>query len=917
MATTVVQHLALSEGQPYFGSTQNQPTQSITSPLALKRDVLAELHYHKENEDGSPPHPTYVDKPETYNRPFETHQVKIRDVSGDEEKYTLDQHGFQIHRQQSAEKHFLDDVQIKSGYYEEVEQLLKSVTGANRIFIFDHTIRRQPPSAATQDRVSRGPVQRVHIDQSYKAALSRVPHHLPEDAEELLKGRVQIINVWRPIKTVQRDPLAVAEAGSVRRLFWWALRYFLISAVIFVALLVPTIVLSNDAEFADDSTIESIQAKQYTNLVFYICLWLMVTWIAAVGSDLIGLGLPYFFRLIARYTNPSHQKYWRAFKFMRRPIAFLGTTLVTYIFFAACIVDNNLLAVNINKPADAFWWDDVVADVFQQLILWVCFYFIEKIFITYITIHYHYRGDNVKLTRTRELQNALITLYDASVYLHPPHRTLFAREDMLIRNAKGDAHASGRTRVSSYLARMGIDGYKMTSLFGNFISDDPNAHWLRPASTYAVIERAWASPVSAEALARRIWLPLVAEGKSGLTANDIIDVLGPYRKEEAIRIFKTVNENNSPDIRIEEFIGIVTEGGKTRHNIYRNMTNMDHCINTFDWFLLLILAAVMIFFIMVAYVPAIKQIQTILSSLAIGLSFAVGRTFHHLLVGIVFVFFDHPYDVGDVVNVYNPGSTVGTQCVVKRQSLLYTVFRRLDNGCDLQISNDRLSQKRIENFSRSGINRQGISMFVDFRTSFKDIIRLRTIMEEFLSNNSRDFVPESLGLNVVSLHELNKMELRLAFTHRNNWSDDKLRSQRSNRFHCALVAACRAIPLSKPGGMLPSAGENGNPMYTVQLNTTTELGENIKKEKDRRQGLRWDDVKSELHGSIDPSMSEEEATRSRLAAEAEKMRLAKVTEEEAFLKLARLPMPSTEAGASSAVDVPGSATGLRQTRAGK
>lgn len=319
----------------------------------------------------------------------------------------------------------------------------------------------------------------------------------------------------------------------------------------------------------------------------------------------------------------------------------------------------------------------------------------------------------------------------------------------------------------------------------------------------------------------------------------------------------------------------------------------------------------------VAYVPAIKQIQTILSSLAIGLSFAVGRTFHHLLVGIVFVFFDHPYDVGDVVNVYNPGSTVGTQCIVKRQSLLYTVFRRLDNGCDLQISNDRLSQKRIENFSRSGINRQGISMFVDFRTGFKDIIRLRTIMEEFLSNNSRDFVPDSLGLNVVSLHELNKMELRLAFTHRNNWSDDKLRSQRSNRFHCALVAACRAIPLSKPGGMLPSAGENGNPMYTVQLNTTTELGENIKKEKDRRQGLRWDDVKSESHGSIDPAMSEEEATRSRLAAEAEKMRLAKVAEEEAFLKLARLPMPSTEAGVSSAVDVPGSATGLRQTRAGK
>lgn len=56
----------------------------------------------------------------------------------------------------------------------------------------------------------------MHIDQTYAASLSRVPHHLPaEEAAELLKGRVQIINVWRPISTVQRDPLAIADAHSV------------------------------------------------------------------------------------------------------------------------------------------------------------------------------------------------------------------------------------------------------------------------------------------------------------------------------------------------------------------------------------------------------------------------------------------------------------------------------------------------------------------------------------------------------------------------------------------------------------------------------------------------------------------------------------------------------------------------------
>lgn len=100
-------------------------------------------------------------------------------------------------------------------------------TGASRIYIFDHTIRREPPSvesdrvkaakdAATNQRLLRGPVQRVHIDQSYAAALSRVPYHLPDEADYLLGGRVQIINVWRPVgRPVARDPLTVAEAQSV------------------------------------------------------------------------------------------------------------------------------------------------------------------------------------------------------------------------------------------------------------------------------------------------------------------------------------------------------------------------------------------------------------------------------------------------------------------------------------------------------------------------------------------------------------------------------------------------------------------------------------------------------------------------------------------------------------------------------
>jgi hypothetical protein len=86
-------------------------------------------------------------------------------------------------------------------------------TGAKRIFIFDHTIRRDGDGSSPQ---KRGPVQRVHIDQSAAASRSRVPFHLPDDAGRLSQSRFQIINVWRPIKTIRRDPLTVADSTTVR-----------------------------------------------------------------------------------------------------------------------------------------------------------------------------------------------------------------------------------------------------------------------------------------------------------------------------------------------------------------------------------------------------------------------------------------------------------------------------------------------------------------------------------------------------------------------------------------------------------------------------------------------------------------------------------------------------------------------------
>jgi len=198
------------------GNTLDQVVETLTLEDSLaKHDVPTELYYYKDPGDGTLPAPSYIGKPNTYERPHVAQNVIIHDIAGEENKYTLDSHGFQFVKHESKEKDFLDDEKIKAEYYPEVEQLLKDTFGASRVFIFDHTIRRATSDVRDIAGQFRGPARQVHIDQSYDASKNRVKHHLPDEADELLKKRFQIINVWRPIKTILKDPLTLADAHSV------------------------------------------------------------------------------------------------------------------------------------------------------------------------------------------------------------------------------------------------------------------------------------------------------------------------------------------------------------------------------------------------------------------------------------------------------------------------------------------------------------------------------------------------------------------------------------------------------------------------------------------------------------------------------------------------------------------------------
>jgi hypothetical protein len=193
--------------------------------MGLQNEKIAALSYVTADLNYLTPS---ADRPRTYtfeppsgepksNIVPEPHRVPIHDIRPISETVSLDHEGFALVRQNSSVRDFYDEGEVKRVYYQEAEQLIKAATGADRVFVFDHTVRKRVQGVADRDGGPRQPVARVHVDHTEKSGPQRVRDLIPDEADELLKGRVQIINLWRPIRGPLLDsPLAVCDARTVR-----------------------------------------------------------------------------------------------------------------------------------------------------------------------------------------------------------------------------------------------------------------------------------------------------------------------------------------------------------------------------------------------------------------------------------------------------------------------------------------------------------------------------------------------------------------------------------------------------------------------------------------------------------------------------------------------------------------------------
>ncbi|QDS77832.1 hypothetical protein FKW77_006233 [Venturia effusa] len=212
MATSTLQQQPVS-----LNDTPVEPLQSngasarhdLTTTLAYVDPSVTEEQFEAADKK-------FGSNPNTYREFGKELTFTIEDVADRGGDFSLDKEGFTYVKHASAlkEEDFEDEEKVMKIYRAEVAELVKKVTGAPRVHVFN-TMSRVSRGKIFEEKASNekhGQNYRVHVDQNNIGVEKVIRDNCPpEELEELFKKRVQIINVWRPIRQIFRDPFGVAD----------------------------------------------------------------------------------------------------------------------------------------------------------------------------------------------------------------------------------------------------------------------------------------------------------------------------------------------------------------------------------------------------------------------------------------------------------------------------------------------------------------------------------------------------------------------------------------------------------------------------------------------------------------------------------------------------------------------------------
>jgi len=135
--------------------------------------------------------------------------VRIADARATSEPLSFEANGFTL-VDAPMEIDLLDKAQVEQRYYPEAERIVRELTGASEVIAFLDLVRSEVREEGIE------PANNAHVDFDGPSVEAWVRALRPDHADRLLaKRRIVNMNLWRPIRPIERMPLAVCDASSV------------------------------------------------------------------------------------------------------------------------------------------------------------------------------------------------------------------------------------------------------------------------------------------------------------------------------------------------------------------------------------------------------------------------------------------------------------------------------------------------------------------------------------------------------------------------------------------------------------------------------------------------------------------------------------------------------------------------------
>ncbi len=560
-------------------------------------------------------------------------------------------------------------------------------------------------------------------------------------------------------------------------------------------------------------------------------IWIEMIWVLLWICKLVSQIAPHIFQALSGVISTGIRKYTTVMIALEIPLSLFLWSISAFGSSTVICTFNTHPETNqtyIDNHPDQYYyaryckevdgdrpWPLTLKRVFLAMIVVTAIFLAEKTVVQLISIDYHRKQYDAKIKESKKVIWLLDLLYEASRTLFPEYCREFEEEDEAIQGNNLAEVRRGLVKTgmgTKVLNNMGRARDKATAAFGAMVSDISGKQVFNTTGAHSIVIEALETERGSKALARRLWLSFVGEGREELYKHDLLEVLGEHRMDDVDEIFANLDRDGNGDVSLDEMTMLCVSVGRDRKNRATSMHEIGQAIAVLDRLLSFVVLVAIAFIFAAFFSPDFSTKITSLWTTFTGLAFAIGGTVTEFLSCCIFLFIKHPYDVGDRVDINE------VQLIVEHISLMYSVFRRVDSDKTVQIPHNIANTLWVENISRSRSMKERLVLSVAATTSNEDILALRSELQKFVTadDNRRDFRPE-FDIELISLGNMQKLDLQVEIRHKSNFSDELLRSTRRNKFMCELLAAMRRIPIEPPGGSAPALGDPTNPAYSVAI----------------------------------------------------------------------------------------------------